>query len=150
MRQYCFRLAICSFFTGLKSHHWNNQGVFTQEFQLSKAMTRGGQTRTTVNTLIPTPKFLISWYIPPSPSPPPPPHASHPPPYCPPSPPKKIPTAGRDQYIAFQDFSMTRFNTQAGCKESHFYSLPSGQAEASIYWPKCHFKKPQKLFEKQN
>ena len=132
MRQYCFRLAICSFFTGLKSHHWNNQGEFTQElFQLSKAMTRDGQTRTTVNTLIPTPKFLISLYIPPSPSPPLP-HASHPPPYPPPKK-KKIPTAGRDQYIAFQDFSMTPFNTQAGCKESRFYSLPSGQAEASIY-----------------
>ena len=27
-----------------------------------------------------------------------------------------------------------------GCKElSHFYSLPFGQAEANIYYPKCHF-----------
>lgn len=59
MRQYCFRLALYSFFTGLKGHAWDNQGEFTQEFQLSEAMTRGVQTRTTVNTLIPTPKFLI-------------------------------------------------------------------------------------------
>ena len=27
----------------------------------------------------------------------------------------------------------------SGCKESHFYGLPVGQAEASIYVPKRHF-----------
>ena len=27
--------------------------------------------------------------------------------------------------------------TKAGCKESHFYSLPFGQAEANICWPNC-------------
>ena len=34
----------------------------------------------------------------------------------------------------------------AGCKENHFYSLPFGQAEASIYQPRRHFNQPQKLF----
>ena len=34
----------------------------------------------------------------------------------------------------------------AGCKENHFYSLSSGQAEASIYQPRRHFNQPQKLF----
>ena len=26
-----------------------------------------------------------------------------------------------------------KFTTLSGCKENHFYSLPEGQAEASIY-----------------
>ena len=34
----------------------------------------------------------------------------------------------------------------AGCKENYFYSLPFGQAEASIYQPSRHFNQPQKLF----
>ena len=33
-----------------------------------------------------------------------------------------------------------------GCKEKHFYSLPFGQAEASIYQPRRHFNQPQKRF----
>ena len=37
-----------------------------------------------------------------------------------------------------------------GCKESHFYSLPFGQAEVSIYQPKHHFNKPPKFFDEQN
>ena len=37
-----------------------------------------------------------------------------------------------------------------GCKENHFYSLPFGQAEASIYQPRRHFNQPQKLFDQQN
>ena len=32
-----------------------------------------------------------------------------------------------------------------GCKENHFYSLPFGQAEASIYYPRRHFNQPQTL-----
>ena len=34
---------------------------------------------------------------------------------------------------------------KTGCKENHFYSLPFGQAEASIYQPRRHFNQPQKL-----
>ena len=34
--------------------------------------------------------------------------------------------------------------TSSGCKESQFYSLPFGQAVASTYWPKSHFKQPPK------
>ena len=41
-------------------------------------------------------------------------------------------------------------NTYTGCKETHFYGLPFGQAEASIYQPRRHFNQPQKLFDQQN
>ena len=34
----------------------------------------------------------------------------------------------------------------ARCKENHFYSLPFGQAEDSIYQPRRHFNQPQKPF----
>ena len=37
-----------------------------------------------------------------------------------------------------------------GCKDHHFYSLPFGQAEATIYQPRCHFILPQKLRDEQN
>ena len=37
-----------------------------------------------------------------------------------------------------------------GCKENHFYSLPCGQAEATIYWPRRCFILPQKLRDEQN
>ena len=37
----------------------------------------------------------------------------------------------------------------AGCKESHFYSLPFGQAEANIYKPKHHSNYPEKRFDEQ-
>ena len=33
-----------------------------------------------------------------------------------------------------------------GAKKNRFYSLPFGQAEASIYQPRRHFNQPQKLF----
>ena len=36
--------------------------------------------------------------------------------------------------------------TTTGCKENHFYSLPFGQAEASIYQLRRHFNQPQKHF----
>ena len=38
----------------------------------------------------------------------------------------------------------------SGCKESRFYSLPFGQAEANIYQPKRHFNQPKKRFDEQN
>ena len=34
----------------------------------------------------------------------------------------------------------------AGCKENHFYSLPFGQAKASIYQPRHHFNQAPKAF----
>ena len=39
---------------------------------------------------------------------------------------------------------------EPGRKENHFYSLPFGQAKASIYQPRRHFNQPQKLFDQQN
>ena len=42
-------------------------------------------------------------------------------------------------YIMWQDIKLLLLllivpkNLMAGCKESHFYSLPFGQAEANIY-----------------
>ena len=33
-----------------------------------------------------------------------------------------------------------------GCKESQFYSLPFGQAVASMYYPTSHFNQPQNPF----
>ena len=41
------------------------------------------------------------------------------------------------------------FLLKPGCKENHFYSLPFGQAEASIYQPRRHFNQPQKRFDQQ-
>ena len=47
----------------------------------------------------------------------------------------------------FLDFMLGLTKTdQTGCKEKHFYSLPFGQAEASIYQPRRHFNQPQKRF----
>ena len=40
---------------------------------------------------------------------------------------------------AFQGVFIKNNYLSSGCKESHFYSLPLGQAEANIYWPKHHF-----------
>ena len=34
---------------------------------------------------------------------------------------------------------------KSGCKESHFYSLPFGQAEANIYQPKHHSTSPKNV-----
>ena len=34
---------------------------------------------------------------------------------------------------------------ESGCKENHFYSLPFGQAEASIQQPRHHFNQPQNV-----
>ena len=34
----------------------------------------------------------------------------------------------------------------SGCKENQFYSLPFGQAEASIYWPRTSFQLAPKAF----
>ena len=38
----------------------------------------------------------------------------------------------RDNLLHFSSY-------KAGCKESQFYSLPFGQAVASMYWPTSHF-----------
>ena len=38
----------------------------------------------------------------------------------------------------------------SGCKDNRFCSLPFGQAEATIYQPRCHFIVPQKLRDEQN
>ena len=39
-----------------------------------------------------------------------------------------------------------KFVKVAGCKESQFYSLPFGQAVASMYWPTSHFNQPPNHF----
>ena len=40
--------------------------------------------------------------------------------------------------------------SQTGCKESQFYSLPFGQAVASMYWPESHFNKSQKKLDEHD
>ena len=36
------------------------------------------------------------------------------------------------------------------CKDSRFYSLPSEQAVASMYQPKCHINWPENIFDEQD
>ena len=49
-----------------------------------------------------------------------------------------------------KDFQGKIYKHLPGCKENHFSSLSFGQAEASIYQPRCRFNQPQKRFDKQN
>ena len=41
---------------------------------------------------------------------------------------------------------MQKLRSFSGCEENDFYSLPFGQAEASIYQHRRHFNQPQKRF----
>ena len=46
--------------------------------------------------------------------------------------------------------ALTLLLDHAGCKESQFYSLPFGQAVASMYWPESHFNKSQKKLDEHD